>query len=144
MTGKLGRCVSYLLMGGYLLALSAILVLALHQAMGLVGLHNAYVALPLAGSISHQRWAAISAAGYAKGKDGIAGILLMLVLSYPRRLLFVSLVFVLGVVCVRLYSAQHVVRQVLIRPSPGSLSDRYLLALAADDLVAALRLTDGC
>jgi hypothetical protein len=142
MAGKLGRGVGYLLIGGYLLLLSAILVLALHQAMGLVGLHSGWAALPLARSLSSQWWAGIGAGGYALGMVGIATILFILVLRRPRRLLLVTLVIILAVAGLDLYSARHVLPQVLIWPSPLSLSDQYLQALADEDPEAALRLTD--
>ena len=143
MAGKLGRGLGYLLMGGYLLALSALLVLALHQAMGLVGLHNAWVALPLARSLSSQWWAGIGAGGYALGMAGIAVSLFILVYRHPRRLLSVTLIIVLTVAGLNLYSARHALPQALIWPNPRSLSDQYLQALADEDLEAALRLTDG-
>mgnify|MGYP001816750832 FL=1 len=143
MAGKLGKGVVFFLMALYLLVLSAILVLAIHQAMGLVGLHNASAALPLARTLSSQWWAGIGAGGYALGMVSIAAVLFILVIRHPRRLLVVSLVMVLVVVGLSLYSARHVLPQVLIRPNPRTLSERYVQALAADDLEAALRLTDG-
>jgi hypothetical protein len=143
MAGQLGKGVGYFLMGLYLLLLSALLVLAIHQAMGLVGLHSASAALPLARTLSSQWWAGIGAGGYALGMAGIAAVLFVLVVRHPRRLLFVTLIILLVSAGLSLYSARHILPVVLIWPKPGSLSEHYMQALAADDLEAALQLTDG-
>jgi len=42
-----------------------------------------------------------------------------------------------------LFSGRHILPQLLVWPTPISLSERYVQALAADDLEAALQLTDG-
>lgn len=143
MAGKLGRSVGYFLLGVYLLVLSALLVLAIHQAMGLVGLHKASAALPLARTLSSQWWAGIGAGGYALAMAAIAAVLFILVVGHPCRLTSVTFIAILLCAGLNLYSARHMLPQVLIWPIPPSLSDRYLQALAADDLEAALRLTDG-
>jgi len=76
-----------------------------------------------------------------------AAVLFALVSRRPRTLLAVSLLALLAFVGLNLYSGRHVLPQVLIWPTPVSLAEQYTQALAADDLGAALRLTDrsdGC
>jgi hypothetical protein len=73
----------------------------------------------------------------------VAAILFLIVFRRPRRTLPLSIVAVLIFVGLNLYSGRHVLPQLLIWPSPASLSEQYAQALAADDLEAALRLADG-
>jgi hypothetical protein len=143
MIGELSKGAGYFLIGVYLLVLSAFLVLAFQQSIGLVGLHHASSSLPLARSLSSQWWAGIGFGSYALGMVIMAAVLFTLVFRHPRRLLSVSLIVALVSAGLNLYSARHALPQVLIWPGPRSLSDQYIRALAADDLEAALRLTDG-
>ena len=73
----------------------------------------------------------------------VAAILFLIVFRRPRGLLPLSIIAVLIFVGLNLYSGRHVLPQLLIWPSPVSLSEQYVQALAADDLEAALRLTGG-
>jgi hypothetical protein len=143
MTEKLKVGVRYLWIGAYLLALAAFLALALRQALRLAGLHRASASPSLARSLGNQWWVGIGSGGYALGVVIVAMILFVLVFRHPHRLLAVSLVVVLATAGLNLYSARHLLPQVLIWPGPRSLSEQYVRALAADDLGAVLRLTDG-
>jgi hypothetical protein len=49
----------------------------------------------------------------------------------------------LAFVGLNLFSGRHILPQLLVWPSPVSLSEQYVRALAADDLEAVLQLTDG-
>jgi hypothetical protein len=72
----------------------------------------------------------------------VAAVLFILVFRHPRRLLPVSIASALVFVALNLFSGRHVLPQLLIWPSPAPLSERYVQALAANDVEAALRLTD--
>jgi hypothetical protein len=73
----------------------------------------------------------------------VAAVLFVLIFRHPRRLLPLSIIAGLVFLGLNLHSGRHVLPQLLIWPSPVSLSEQYAQALAADDLEAALRLTDG-
>jgi len=129
-----------ILTGLWLLIVSAFLTLAINQARQLTNLYAASAAPP----------PAIGASNLLRpggGNDGlilvgVAAVLFLLVFRRPRRLLFVSVGAVLVFFVLNLASGRHVLPQLLIWPSPVSLSERYVQAVALDDLGAVLRLTD--
>jgi hypothetical protein len=71
----------------------------------------------------------------------LAAILFALVFRHPRRLLAVFILGILAFVVLNLVSGRHVLPEWLVRPSPQTLTERYVQALAAGDLEAALQLT---
>lgn len=133
MKQKLKTGIQYLLIGGYLLVVSALLLLAVNQAIFLLRPQ----ATPTPGKLN------LGLLGPALALLGLAAILFAVVFRHPRRLLAVSLLALLAFVGLDLVSGRHALPQILIWPSPRTLSERYVKALAADDQAAALRLTDG-
>jgi hypothetical protein len=126
---KLKKGTEYVLVGGFLLVVSALLLLAVSHA----GHFYRPMRTPLLERL---------------GFPGIALVLLTLavllfaaVFRHPRRLLAVSLLGVLAFVVLNLVSGRHVLPEMLIWPSPRTLSEQYVQALAAGDLDAALELT---
>lgn len=125
----------------YLLIIAALLTLAIDQAYLLVSLYRISVAPgPVTNFSSLRRFSFRSDLLILVT---VAFILLLLVRRHLRRLLPVSIIVGLIFVTLNLYSGRHVLPQLLIWPTPSSLSKQYVQALAANDLEAALRLTDG-
>jgi hypothetical protein len=132
MTEKLKTGIRLTLLCVYLLVVSALLVLAVEQTIRLLRLQAAPVPTRLGLGLTGEMLVSVVT----------AAVLFALVFRRPRRLLAVSLLALLAFVGLNLYSGRHVLPQVLIWPTPVSLAERYTQALAADDLDAALRLTD--
>jgi hypothetical protein len=126
---KLKNGIKYVLMGGFLLVVSALLLLAVSQ----VG-HFYY---PMQTPLLER----LGLPGIALALLALAALLFAVVFRYPRRLLAVSLLGILAFVVLNLVSGRHVLPEMLIWPSPRTLSGRYVQALAAGDLEAVLQLT---
>ena len=131
------------LIGVYLLVVAGFLSLAIHQAIRLVGLYRVSAAPSSGAGASSLRRLSIGVVNDVLILLIIAAVLFILIFRHPRRLLPLSIVAGLVFVGLNLYSGRHVLPQLLIWPSPVSLSEQYVQALAADDLEAALRLTGG-
>ena len=123
----------------YLLAISTLLTLAIDQAILLTNLYR----------VSASPGPATDFGGSNPGLNSdllilavVAAILLFLVRWRLRRLVPVSIVAVLLIVVLNLYSGRHLLPQLFIEPTPASLTAQYSQALAANDLEAAMRLTD--
>ena len=131
------------LTGICVLIISAFLTLAVDQARILVSLYAASAALPSAGGAGNLLRPDTLFGNDALILFSVAAVLFLLVFRRPRRFLPVLIVASLVFVGLNLYSGRHVLPQLLIQPSRVVLSERYVQALAANDLDAALRLTDG-
>jgi hypothetical protein len=131
------------LTGIWVLLLSAFLTLSVGQARILVSLYAASASPSSATGTSSLLRPSAFFGNDALILFSIAAILSLILFRRPRRLLPVSIVSVLIFVGLNLYSGRHVLPQLLIWPSPVSLSEQYAQALAADDLEAALQLADG-
>ena len=129
MKQKLKKGTEYVLMGGFLLVVSALLLLAVSQ----VGRFYHPLQTPLLERLGLP--------GIALALLALAALLFAVVFRHPRRLLAVSLLGIMAFVVLNLVSGRHVLPEMLIWPSPRTLSERYVQALAADDLEAALQLT---
>jgi hypothetical protein len=119
----------YVLMAAFLLVISALLLLAANH----VGRFYRPMRTPLLEQLG--------LLGIALVLLALAAILFAVVFRHPRRLLAVALLGIMAFVALNLVSGRHVLPQMLIWPSPRALSERYVQALAADDLEAALQLT---
>lgn len=140
MNQKLKNTFIFVLSGLWILLISAFLTLAINQARVLINLYAASAAPPPAnGAGNFLRPAGSSDLLIAVV---IAAVLFLLVFRRPRQLLPVSITAVLLFFVLNLYSGRHLLPQLLIWPSPISLSEQYTQALATNDLDAALRLTD--
>ena len=129
MKRKLKKGITYVLMGGFLLAVSALVLLAVSR----VGHFYRPMQTP---------WLErLGLLGIALVVLALAAILFAFVFRHPRRLLAVSLLGILAFVILNVVSGRHVLPELLIWPSPQTLSERYIQALAAGDLEAARRLT---
>jgi hypothetical protein len=129
MKQKLKMTIKYVLMGGLLLIVSALLLLAVN--------HVVRFYRPMQTPLLER----LGLLGIALALLALAALLFAVVFRRPRRLLAVSLLGILAFVVLNLVSGRHVLPQMLIWPSPQTLSDRYVQALAAGDLEAALQLT---
>jgi hypothetical protein len=125
--------------GLWLLVISALLTLAVNQARSLINLYAASAAPQPAIGASNLR---LGGGNEALILGVVAVVLFLLVFRRPHRLLPVSIIAALIFFALNLYSGRHILPQLLIWPSPISLSEQYVQALAANDLDAALRLTD--
>jgi hypothetical protein len=126
----------------YLLAISALLTLAIGQAIRLISLYRVS-AVPSSGTgVSNLQRLSISLGNDALILAIVAVVLFIFVFRKPRRLLPVSIMAALVFVTLNLYSGRHVLPQVLVWPSPVSLLEQYTQALASNDLEAVLSLTD--
>jgi hypothetical protein len=125
----------------YLLAISALLTLAIDQAILLTKLYGVSASPGPVTDFSNLR--RLSFSNELLILAILAVIIFVLVFRHPRRLLPLSITAVLLFVALNLYSGRHLLPQLLIWPTPGSLAEQYARALASDDLEAALRLTDG-
>jgi hypothetical protein len=133
----------YVLIGVYLLVVAGFLSLAIHQAIRLVGLYRVSADPSSGAGVSRLQRLSISVGNDILMLAVVAAVLFILVFRRPRRLLPFSIIAGLVFLGLNLHSGRHVLPQLLIWPSPVSLSEQYVQALAADDLKAALRLTDG-
>lgn len=131
------------LTGISVLVITACLTLAVKQARILISLYAASAAPSSATGVSNLLRPSTLFGNDALILVSVAAILFLIVFRRPRRLLPLSIISVLIFVGLNLYSGRHVLPQLLIWPSPVSLSEQYAQALAADDLEAALRLADG-
>ena len=128
MKQKLVNGTKYVLMAAFLLAIAALLLLAASQ----VGRFYR----PLRAPVLER----LGLPGIALALLALAAILFAFVARHPRRLLAVGLLGLLAFVALNLASGRHVLPQALIWPSPSTLAERYVQALAANDLDAALQL----
>ena len=130
----------WILTGIVLVLVSVLLTLAIDQAILLTRLYSVSASPGPVTDYSQLR-------GLSFGNDllilaVVAAILFVLVRGRPHRLLPVSIVVILIFVALNLYSGRHVLPRLLVWPSPVPLSEQYVQALAENDVVAALRLTD--
>jgi hypothetical protein len=122
---------------------SAFLTLAIDQARNLISLYTVSVSSPRATGVRD-----LLRLNTSLGSDVliliiVASVVSIMVFRHPRRLAPVSIVAALAFVALNLFSGRHVLPQPLIWPTPISISEQYVRALAANDLDTALRLTDG-
>ncbi len=129
-----------ILTGIYLLVVSAFLTLAISQTILLTRFYR--VSASPAPATEVYNLSRISFSNEVLILLIIAVILFLLVRRRPRRLLPVSIIAALVFITLNLYSGRHVLPQLLIWPTPISLSEQYIQALGSNDLEAALRLTD--
>ncbi len=126
-----------------ILVVSALLTLAIGQARNLVGLYSVSVSPPRATGVRNLWRLNTSLSSDVLILAIVVVLLFILVFRHPRRLGPVSIVAGLAFIGLNLFSGRHILPQLLVWPSPVSLSEQYVQALAADDLEAALQLTDG-
>jgi hypothetical protein len=131
------------LIGAYLLVVAGFLSLAIHQAIRLASLYRVSAAPSSGAGVRSLQRLSMGIGDDVLILAVIAAVLFILVFRHPRRLLPLSIVAGLVFIGLNLYSGRHVLPQLLIWPSPVSLSEQYVEALAGEDLEAALRLTDG-
>ena len=143
MAAKLKIGCVYLLIGVWLLFLSAFLMLAIDQALTLGYLYAASTSPGPASDPSALEEPRIGFWAYALAAAIVALVLLVVVRRQPRRLLLASALVLLAFAALNLYSGRHLLPQVLVWPWPSALLEEYTQALAAGDLEAALSLTDG-
>jgi hypothetical protein len=143
MIGRLKRGFVYLLIGGWFLFLSALLMLAIQQALKLSHLYAASISPGPASDLNALAGPRIGIEVYALAAVFVALILLVAVRGRPRRLLLASALLLVVFATLNLYSGRHLLPQLLVWPWPPALMERYTQALAEDDLQAALSLTDG-
>ena len=123
----------------YLLAISALLTLAIDQAILLTRLYRVSTAPGPALDFGNPN------PGFGTELlilAGVAVILFSLVRNRPGRLWPVSIVAALLFVALNLYSGRHLLPQLLIRPTLPVLAEKYSQAMVANDVAAASRLTD--
>ena len=132
----------YVLIGGYLLVVAGFLSLAIQQAIRLVSLYRVSADPSSRVGVSRLQRLSIGVGDDVLMLAFVAAVLFILVFRHPRRLLPLSIIAGLVFIGLNLYSGRHMLPDLLIRPSPVSLSEQYVEALAAEDLEAALRLTD--
>lgn len=130
-----------ILTGIYLLTMAVLLTLAIDQAYFLVSLYRVSASPGPVTDFSNLRRLSF-------GRDllilaVVAAILFLLVRRRLLRLWSISIVAILIFVALNLYSGRHVLPQLLIWPAPNVLAEQYTQVLVANDLEAALRLTDG-
>ena len=131
------------LTGICILAISALLTLAIGQARNLVSLYTVSVSPPRATGVRNLWRLNTSLSSDALILAIVAAVVFILVFRHPRRLALVSIVAALAFIALNLFSGRHILPQLLVWPTPISLSEQYVRALAANDLETALRLTDG-
>ena len=132
----------YVLIVVYLLVVAVFLTLAIDQAINLISLYRVS-ASPSATTDLRNLWRlSLSLSNDTLITAIVAVILFGLVSRHPRRLLPVSIIAALIFITLNLYSGRHILPQVLIWPTPPSLSEQYIQVLAANDLEAALKFTD--
>lgn len=129
------------LTGIYLLVVSALLTLALEQAIILIQLYRVSAAPSAAADLDGLLRFRMSFGNDILIWTIITVVLFVLVFKYRRRLLPVSISAILLFVALNLYSGRHLLPQLLIWPTPNSLAEQYVQALAANDLTTVLRLS---
>lgn len=147
MIGKLKTGLKYALIVIWFLFLSALLMLAIDQALTLRSLYAASISPGPASDPSALAGPRIDLWIYALAAAILASVLFAVVRRHRRRFLPASVLLLLAFAALNLYSGRHLLPQVLVPPLPSALLEEYTQALAADDLEAALRLTDrsqGC
>ena len=143
MSGKLKAGLQYTLIGVWLLFLSALLMLAIDQALTLGRLYAASTSPGPASELGALAGPRISFWAYLLAPAIVGLVLLLVVRRHPRRLLLASALMLLAFATLNLYSGRHLLPQVLVWPWPSALLEEYTQALATDNLQAALSLTDG-
>jgi hypothetical protein len=143
MIGKLKVGLVYVLTGVWLLFLSALLMLAIDQDLTLSRLYAASTSPGPASDLSALAGPRLDFWVYPLAAVTVAAVLFAVVRRHPRRLLLASAIMLLTFAALNLYSGRHLVPQVLVWPRPSALLEKYAQALAAEDLEAALSLTDG-
>jgi hypothetical protein len=131
------------LTGSCILVVSAFLTLAIDQARNLISLYTVSVSPPRATGVRNLWRLNASLSSDVLILAIVAAVLFILVFRHPRRLAPVSIVAALALIALNLFSGRHVLPQLLVWPTPISISEQYVRALAANDLDAALRLTNG-
>jgi len=131
------------LSGIFILVVSALLTLAIDQARSLVSLYTVSVSPPRATGVRNLWRLNTSLGSDVLILAIVAALLFILVFRHPRRLGPVSIVAGLAFIALNLFSGRHILPQLLVWPTPISISEQYVQALAASDLETALRLTDG-
>jgi hypothetical protein len=142
MSGKLKTGLRFVLTGAWLLFLSALLMLAIDQAITLGNLYAASILPGPAADLSTLAGPRIEFWVYALAAFIVASVLFVVVWRHSRRLLLASALMLLAFAGLNLYSGRHVLPQVLVWPWPPALLEEYTQALVSDNLEAALRLTD--
>ncbi len=140
---RLKNGLSYILAGFYILIISALLTVAIRQAIRLSSLYQAIVSPPPAGRLTGLQQLSLNFPNDLLVMVILVGLIFIVVFRRPRRLLSVSIGVILVAIILNFFSGQHIAPQFLIWPLPVSLSEQYVQALAADDLEMALALTDG-
>jgi hypothetical protein len=147
MVGKLKKGFVYLLIAGWFLLLSALLMLAIDQALTLSHLYAASISAGPASDPSTVTGPRVGFWVYPLAAVVLASLPLLVARRHLRRLLLASALMLLAFAGLNLYSGRHLLPQLLAWPWPwpwpSALLQEYAQALAADDLEAALRLTDG-
>ena len=128
--------------GLWLLVMSVLLTLAIDQARRLISLYTASAASVSTIGASNLMRPSTRFSNDILILISVAAVLFMLVFRQPHRLRPVSIFATLVFVALNLYSGRHLLPQLLIWPSPPALAEQYMQALAANDVEAALRLTD--
>ena len=132
----------YVLTGIYVLVVAVFLTLAIDQAINLFSLYRISASPSSATGLRNLWRLSLSLTNDTLITAIVAVVLFGLVSRRPRRLLPVSIIATLIFITFNLYSGRHILPQVLIWPMPHSLSEQYIQVLAANDLEAALSLTD--
>ncbi len=147
MSQKYKTVLILVLTGLSILVISIFLTLAINQARSLISLYTASAAPSSAIGASNLMRPSTRFGNDALILVSVAAVLFLLVVRRPGRLLPVSIIAALVFIALNLYSGRHVLPQLLVWPTPVSLSEQYMQALGSNDLAAALRLTDrsdGC
>jgi hypothetical protein len=139
---KFKTALRFIATGLWLLIMSVLLTLAVNQARRLISLYTASVALASTIGASNLMRPSTRFSNDILILISVAAVLAILVFKRPDRLGPVSISAALVFVALNLYSGRHLLPQLLIWPSPPALSEQYMQALSANDIEAALRLTD--
>jgi|GEM_PF-2777892 len=131
-----------ILTGLYLLVMSAFLTLAIRQAIRLISLFQVSGSSPPTTVVRNLQRLSLNLPNDALITAIVAVILFILVFRYPRRLFLISISATLIFITLNLFSGRHVLPQILVWPTPITLSEQYIHALASNDLETALGLTN--
>jgi hypothetical protein len=143
MTAKIKTVLTAILLAIWLLFLSVLLMLAVEQALRLGSLYSASMASGPASDPTAIAGPRIPFWAYALAAILLSALALAIVWRRPRRLLLTSLLLIVAFGALNLYSGRHLLLQAIVWPMPSPLLEEYAEALAANDLGAALDLTDG-
>jgi hypothetical protein len=127
----------------YLLVISALLMLAASHAYHLVRLYHGLSPQGAITDLNRLAGSQVRFLGVVLAPVLLATVLFLVTWRRPRRLLVASLLVLLAFAALNLYSGRHLLPHPLIPPRPSTLLADYAQALAAGDIEAALRLTDG-